>query len=52
MKTLFTRNGKTIKDLTTTQSHAHLSINAAKRMSRVLQHANGGLGCGSMVVLK
>ena len=45
-------NAKTIKNLQDNTSETFDYINEAKRKSRELQIANGGLGCGSLQVKK
>ena len=49
---LYTRKGKTIHDIAANTSESFASKNKAKQASVKLQRANGGLGCGSLIVLK
>ena len=49
MKTQFTRNNKTITNLSTDEKSTYASLNRAKRESRLLQQTSGGLGQGSLV---
>lgn len=46
------RHQHTIKDLSTGKRKPHESVNAAKRASRTIQLANGGLGMDSVSVAK
>lgn len=48
---LYTRKGKTIRNLAANTSETFPSKNLAKKASVKLQRANGGLGMGSLVVL-
>lgn len=48
----YERVGKTIKNLTDGTSEGYQSKNLAKKASRALQLANGGLGLGSVRVKK
>lgn len=48
----YTRKGKTIHDIQNNSSETFESIGLAKRKSRELQIANGGLGLGSLQVKK
>lgn len=62
MKTMFTRKKHIIRDAETKEivftgsviidGLAYRCINAAKRESRKLQLSNGGLGMGSLVVIR
>ena len=52
----FIRNGKSIETITTDaegvenkSTEQFKSLNKARRQSRILQQANGGLGCGVLV---
>ena len=53
MQTKFIRKGKTIETLNGPDAGSTFetfkSLNKAKKESRKLQHANGGLGHGSLV---
>jgi hypothetical protein len=51
-KTLFTRKGKTITDVTTGKTTGYKYVNEAKRASAQLQKANGGIGRGSLKLIK
>jgi hypothetical protein len=51
MKTMFTRKGRTLRDLESGTENTFDSINQAKRESRRLQRRNGGLGRGSLRVI-
>lgn len=48
----YERKNKTLFDLENRESRIFYSINQAKRESRKLQMANGGLGRGSLRVIK
>lgn len=52
MEAKYERKGKTIKNIETGEVETFSSINKAKRRSRELQLSNGGLGCGSLIVIK
>lgn len=49
---LFERNGMNITTLETGNCEHFKTINEAKRKSVLLQESNGGLGCGSMRVIR
>ena len=49
---LFTRKGATIHNIAANTSETFDSKNKAKKESVKLQRANGGLGCGSLIVKK
>lgn len=56
MKATHKRKNHVITDLSTGESKAYMtndqpSINKAKKESRIIQLASGGLGCGSLYVL-
>jgi hypothetical protein len=51
MKTVFTRKNKILTNLETGNATTYKSINEAKKASRKVQIAHGGLGRGSLVVL-
>ena len=53
MKTMFTRNKKTITNVETGESKTFASINQAKRESHHLQklHCSGRIGCGIIKVV-
>lgn len=46
------RKGAKIKNLVDNTSETFPSIAKAKRASRAIQQANGGLGCGSLAVVR
>lgn len=50
-ETLYTRKGKTIRNIAENTSETFPSKNKAKKESVKLQRANGGLGMGSLIVL-
>ncbi len=50
MKTMYIRKGRKIKNIEDNTTEVFDHINEAKRESRRLQMANGGLGRGSVVV--
>ena len=50
-ETLYSRKGKTIKDIANNTSKTYPSINLAKKESVILQKSNGGLGAGAVVVV-
>lgn len=52
METLFIRNKNKIKTISTGETEVFKSINLAKKKSRELQLANGGLGRGAVVACK
>ena len=51
LKTLFTRKGKNIKDVTTGKTTGYKYNNEAKRASAKLQKENGGLGRGALKLI-
>lgn len=50
-ETLYSRKGKTIKNIAENKSETFESINRAKKESHKLQLSNGGLGMGSLVAI-
>jgi len=52
MKTKYIRNGKSIFNTEDLAWKVYDSVNKAKKESRKLQRANGGLGRGSLVLEK
>ncbi len=49
---LYERKNHVIMNLTTEKKEHFDSINLAKKQSAILQRSNGGLGMGSLVVVK
>lgn len=49
--TTHSRKGKTIIEIATKKKKTYKSHNEAKRASAAIQLANGGLGCGAVVLL-
>lgn len=50
MKHIYTRKGKTLTNVNTKKNQTFEFINEAKRESRAIQQANGGLGRGAVKV--
>lgn len=48
----FERRGRVIHIFEGNKANHYRYINEAKRASRILQYRNGGLGCGSLRVIK
>jgi len=50
MKLIYTRRGKTLTNINTGKEQVFKFINEAKRESRAIQQANGGLGRGAIKI--